>query len=270
MVSVAFCLQCRVPEGGERKRPGRYSMREIKCVLADGDVDGRAPFKSALRRCPRIQLMCEAGSLDELLRVVEIKRPDCLFLEADLLRGAGYERLRGMTNRPMIIMLSRNGRQAVRAFDLGAIDYLLKPVDPVRLHEALGRLRMCCTRGAFAPACRSLSLTLQQDDVVTIDAGRVKKSVPVKNLLMIKADRNYAEVLLADGTRLLVRQTMGNWMARLPPSLFLRVDRKLILNTSHIRDSRRQGRGRVLILGPKSIQVKVGRMAAERMRASQH
>jgi len=125
-----------------------------------------------------------------------------------------------------VIFVTAHNHFAVRAFEVNALDYLLKPVAPVRLAGALRRIGE--VKSAPPPP-------LRDDDMVQVKTGPgAMRFVPVSAITLVTSQDNYSELALADGERLFVRQTMAAWESRLPDRQFLRVHRQSIVNLRRI------------------------------------
>ncbi len=131
-----------------------------------------------------------------------------------------------------IIFVTAYDAHALRAFEVNALDYLMKPVAPERLTAALGRL---ARSDPAAPG------PLRSDDRVLLKLGAgTERFVPVADIRLVTSNENYSEVAIGPhGERLFVRRTMKTWEASLPPAQFVRVHRQTIVNIAYVRSIER-------------------------------
>ena len=126
-----------------------------------------------------------------------------------------------------IVFVTAYDRHALRAFAVNALDYLMKPVDPARLAEALQRA---------SGALRAPAAGFTPDDIVQVKTGAgTLRFIPVGSIALVTTCDNYTELTLADGARHFVRRTLKSWEEALPAATFVRVHRHAIVNLVHLR-----------------------------------
>jgi two-component system LytT family response regulator len=182
-----------------------------------------------------------------------------VFLDVQLRGATAFELVPRIRPEARIVFVTAHDRYAVRAFEVNALDYLLKPLSPERLAETIERIL-----AAFAQAERRNAggegepeepapPRLAPDDIVFLRTGMQGRFVPVADISIVEAEQNYSAVGLADGSRLLLRRTMKSWEDILPPTHFMRVHRTAIANLSRVvryeRD--REERTRLFLEGVK-------------------
>lgn len=158
-----------------------------------------------------------------------------------------------------VIFVTAHDAFALRAFEVNALDYLLKPVKAERLASTLARV----VAGDAAPASTAptaASRLLKVDDIVQLNSGNSSRFVPVADLAAIEAQENYSLVYLVDGGRVLVRRTLKAWEERLGPAGFVRVHRTALVNLAHVSGYDREG-AKVNLLQVKGVPalIPVGR-----------
>jgi two-component system LytT family response regulator len=148
-----------------------------------------------------------------------------------LIGGTGFDLVPDITPGTHTIFVSASDHFALRAFEVNALDYLLKPIRTARLTETLRRIRLPVAVESPAP-----TNLLQPDDLVQAKTGPgIAHFVRINDLVAITSEDNYAQLTLVSGERLLVRQTLSSWEKRLPPAHFLRVHRSTILNLNFVQ-----------------------------------
>jgi two-component system, LytTR family, response regulator len=221
-------------------------MQRFKVLI----VDDERLSRQRLRRLLALEQECEiAGECEngaEALRTLERERPDILFLDVQMPELDGFEVVRAALEQPgqpqpLIIFTSAFDEYALRAFEVHAFDYLLKPFDRKRFRECLQRARTHLTERSPAPDDRLFALfehfangRRTPDRVAVRTNGRVV-FVKVDEIDWIEASDNYVCLHCGKDTHVL-RETMSQAESRLDPTRFLRVHRSAIVNLDRIRE----------------------------------
>lgn len=212
------------------------SSRDIRVAIVDDEPLARLAVKVRLARRSGFELVGEYGDGDSAFDGIAALRPDLVFVDVEMPGKTGLEMLAALPpgQRPMAILLTAYDGFALQAFDLAAIDYLLKPVDDERLDEALDRAQQafpyrCQGRAALpaAPPARTF----------TVRSGTRTVLVPVAEVERIEADGDYA-TLHANGKTWLVRERLHNLAMQLDPRQFHRVHRSTIVRLDMIAELR--------------------------------
>jgi two-component system LytT family response regulator len=191
-------------------------------------------LRGLLRAHPEIVVVGEADSLADAKAWLARHDYDLVFLDIQLRGGSGFDLVPLVRPDAHIIFVTAFDQYAVRAFEVNALDYLLKPVRPHRMAEALGRIGAPPDTLVTAP-------TLKPDDLVHIKSGNgTTRFIALPDIAAIESCENYSTVHLAGGTRFLVRRTMKMWEDTLPASHFVRVHRGTIVNLARYRGSERE------------------------------
>lgn len=205
-----------------------------RALIIDDEPPARAALRGLLQAHPDIAVAGEADTVAEARIQLARSDYDLVFLDVQLRGGSGFDLLPDIRAGVEIIFVTAFDQHAVRAFEVNALDYLVKPVRPQRLAEALRRL------GAPASAATNSPPALAQDDLIHLKIGTgATRFVALADIAVIESEENYSTVLLADGTSLLVRRTMKEWEDMLPASHFARVHRGTIINLARYRGADR-------------------------------
>jgi two-component system, LytTR family, response regulator len=201
----------------------------MSAIIVDDERLARRELVSLLKVHPEIAIAGEAASVDEAAALVRTVDPDAVFLDIQMPRRSGFELLEAADVRGRVIFVTAHDVHAIRAFEVNALDYLLKPVHPARLAVAIGRLL------AAAEAPRPVTAaTLEPDDQLFLTEGRAARFVRVRTIVCIRGAGDYSEVVLPDGKQLLSPRPLKDWEARLPAQSFARVHRTAIVNLDHV------------------------------------
>lgn len=208
-----------------------------KVLLIDDEPPARDLLRRLLAAHPAVTVVGEARSVADAAEKCARLRPDLLFLDIQMPRADGFELLPLLTPPlPAIIFVTAHDAFAVRAFEVNAADYLLKPVTPERLARALARLAPVPAPPQAAPEKSAAPPgPLLPGDLIFLRTDQSLLTVPVSALTHIEAEENYTRVHLSDGSAALIRRTMAEWESLLPASHFVRVERSLIVNRAAVR-----------------------------------
>lgn len=209
----------------------------IRTLIIDDESLARIALRGMLREHPEISVVGEAETLIEAKTLVAGQGYDLVFLDVQLIGGTGFDLLPFIRPDARIVFVTAYDQFAARAFDINALDYLVKPVRPARLAETLRRTSSAPTS---PPAPPSAVPALGPDDLIHLVVGNGStRFVPLPDIVSIESDSNYSIAHLTDGTRLLVRRTMKSWEDALPTSHFVRIHRSTIINLARYRGSDR-------------------------------
>lgn len=204
-------------------------MSELRAVIVDDERLARRELRSLLEEHKGVSVVGEAGGADEAAAVIREVSPDVVFLDIQMPGATGFDLLDRFDVEADIIFVTAYDEYAVRAFEVNALDYLLKPVAPERLARALERLAGEGRREPEAPLRR-----LEYDDRLFLDLGGHSRFLKVGTIVSISGAGDYSEVLTEDGKKSLVQKPLKEWEARLPEKYFLRIHRSAIVNLEHV------------------------------------
>ncbi len=232
-------------------------MSGIRCLIVDDEPLACESLRAVIETVPELEVLGEVHRVRQAVEMIEQLRPDLLFLDIQMPGGGGFEVLRRLKEPPAVIFVTAHDEYAIRAFEVNAVDYLLKPVSLKRLTAAVGRL------GSFSDR---QTHPLKIDDHALLEIGGSGVFAAVQDILLIEAKEKYSEVSLASHENVICRQSIREWIRRLPAPTFLQVTRGLIVNVEKIRSLEFADRRAVLHVGDKMLSVEVGRTGAERLR----
>lgn len=206
-------------------------------LIADDEPLARQKLRELLVEVPWLECVGEAADGLETLRQLERARPAVLFLDIQMPGLSGLEVLARATHKPAVIFTTAYDRYAVAAFELQALDYLLKPFGRGRFLAAIERLREAVEHGAEEPALERAQEALAPGRYLTRlfvrDRGRILP-VRIADIHRLEARDDYVAVHVAGG-RHLVHMPMSEFSRRLDPERFLQVHRSHIVNLDHVQ-----------------------------------
>ena len=175
-----------------------------------------------------IDVAGEAETVKQAAELVNAKNPDVLFLDIQLPGETGFDLLEKISPACKIIFVTAFDAYAIRAFEVNALDYLLKPINPARLAQAIERLTT--HDSALVPPVRDL----EYEDRLFIEVDERSRLLKVSDIIVISAMGDYSQILSCDGQKSLVLKPLKDWEERLPAKHFTRVHRSTIVNLEYV------------------------------------
>lgn len=205
----------------------------IRTVVIEDERLARAELTRQLSRFADIELVGEAVDIDSARTLLTACAPQLAFLDIQLADGCGFDLLSAAPAGMQTIIVSAYEAYALRAFEVSAIDYLLKPVAPERLRAAIAKAGQALSDPADSDATAGV---LDYEDYVFLSLGDSASTfLPVKSILAVVAEGDYTRVQTGDGHSHLVLKPLKHWQARLPDSAFARIHRSTIVNVRRVR-----------------------------------
>ncbi|HVN93311.1 MAG TPA: LytTR family DNA-binding domain-containing protein [Terracidiphilus sp.] len=237
----------------------------IHAVIADDEVLARQKLRQLLRDDSDIEIVGESATAVETIELVRAAGPELLFLDIHMPGMDGFDVVGALADQsafsaPRVIFTTAYDQYAVRAFEVNAVDYLLKPFTRERLRSAVQRVREQYTApqpNTGAANGNSSSVNLYTNRIVFKSRGRIL-FLPVSDIRWIGAEGNYVRLCTATETHLL-RETMAHLQDRLDPKGFLRVHRSFIVNLKYVKEVRREPNGDSVVILDNGQKVAMGR-----------
>ena len=214
-------------------------MIPVKTLIIDDERLARSELRGLLQPFDFIEICGEAANATQAVKLVKEHCPQLLFLDIEMPGQNGFQFLESLAPpHPHVIFTTAFDAFAIRAFEVNALDYLMKPVDPKRLETALNKMRLHAQRVESDPitsdvASADSEAALTEDDHVFVREGDRCWFVPVRSILLLEAEGNHTRVHFSQEKPLLYR-TIVSMEARLPPKLFLRANRSQLVNLTFI------------------------------------
>ncbi len=212
----------------------------LRALIVDDEDLARQRIRHLLQKESDVEIVGECAHGVEAVRAIEALAPDLVFLDIQMpeLDGFGVVEAVGADRMPATLFVTAFDQHALRAFEVHALDYLLKPFDPERFRAALDRARRWCATGG-RPDLAGLLEGLRKErpwlDRVLVRQGDRHVLLRCGAIQWIEAEDNYVR-LHVEGTSFLLRQTMAGILQRLDPAQFRRIHRSAIVNLDFIRE----------------------------------
>ncbi|GAA4335990.1 LytR/AlgR family response regulator transcription factor [Flaviaesturariibacter amylovorans] len=204
----------------------------MRAIIIDDERLARAELRKLLQEFPEIEIVDEASNVDEGLAKIETHNPDLIFLDIQMPGKTGFDLLAEVDKAPQVIFTTAYDDYALKAFEVNALDYLLKPVEPKRLADAIHKLRGeeggHGNGGTAFPTEGNRSLLTENDQVFVKDGDRCW-FVRLSEIRLFESVGNYAKVFFGNNKPLILK-SLNALEERLDEKVFFRANRKHIVN----------------------------------------
>jgi two-component system, LytTR family, response regulator len=205
-------------------------IKEIKyrTLIVDDEKFARSDLKQLLLEFPSIEVVGEAKNLKTAIEAIEHLKPELIFLDIQFPGENGFELFDKIDISAKVIFVTAYDEYAIRAFDVNACDYLLKPVNPSRLALALNRLH----ENQVKTIPKNIELT--NDDTIYLQMNYKYYFIRVDSIIKITAADHYSEIITINGMRGLTKKHLCEWKDSLPPKYFIQIHRSTIVNMAYV------------------------------------
>ena len=251
----------------------------FRCLIVDDEPDARRFLRKRLVPHPDLEIIGEAVSLAEALDFCRTLRPDVVFLDINMppADGLNLPALLPVESRPAIVFVTVYEEHAIEAFELDAVDYLLKPYSPERIAATANKLRLHfkgrrAIMAVTSPSLASPTLGPQALNTIMVqEHNQLLKLDPTK-IALIKTVGDYTRLTLSTNQSYMLRQSLARWEELLPSEIFFRVDRFRIINLSCVEKVERVTRNKMLVYltglnQPKELRRIASARLAQRLKA---
>lgn len=253
-----------------------YEASQIRSLIVDDEPLARERLRELADDAPSVTVVGEAEDGPEAAQAIQDLDPDLVFLDVQMPGMSGIDVIEevGHEAMPVTVFVTAYDQYAIKAFDLAAVDYLLKPFDDERFEQALSRARKQIeNREAEAISHRLLQMLRERDpslleeastrdepylERIAVQGHGKARIIPVDTITHITADGSYAELHTADDTYV-IRERMKTLAARLDPAEFVRVHRSAIVRLNEVELILRSGGGDYAVRLQDGTKVSVSR-----------
>lgn len=207
-------------------------MKTIKAIIIDDEKLARDLIRNYLGEFPQIEVAGECSDGFEGIKSIQELAPDLVFLDVQMPKITGFELLELLENPPVIVFSTAYNEYALKAFEMNAVDYLLKPYSRERFRKAVEKaLEKTQNRSPEPETLKELTRQArgEQLDRIIVKTGTKIKVIPAETILYIEAQDDYVMLYTPEG-KFLKQQTMKFLEESLDPSRFIRIHRSYIAN----------------------------------------
>jgi two-component system LytT family response regulator len=250
----------------------------LRVVIADDEHPARAFLADMMQAWDDVTIVGQAESGTEAVELIERERPDLALLDLQMpeLDGLGVVRVVRHDALPLVAFVTAYDEYAIQAFELSAIDYLLKPVEPARLRRTINRAHERLEQADFLPSEAERLKAVAEEVVLDTDRPYLRRIpvrkrddiiiLPVEHLAAIVADGELLHLTMASGERFTITYRLKNLERRLDPSRFVRLSRGTLASVDMIHRISPMPGGTYVVTLRNNLQLPVSRLRARALR----
>lgn len=235
-------------------------------IIIDDERLARAELKKMLQEHPEIEVLAEASNANEGIELIQQLDPQVIFLDIQMPEKNGFEMLQEIDRLPVVIFTTAHDEFAIKAFEVSAMDYLMKPIDPNRLMDAMQKLNALewkeSSEGDWKRDARQI---LSSTDQVFVKDGEKCWFITLSEIRLFESVGNYARVFFGNNKPLILK-SLNSLEERLDPKFFFRANRKHIVNLKMIGSVEPFFNGGLLLEIKGGEKVEVSRRQAVRFK----
>ena len=201
---------------------------ELNIAIIDDESLAREKLCAMLSSFSNVNIAGEAEDVNGAIELINSKEPECVLLDIHLAGESGFDVLEGISSKTKIIFVTAYDKYAIRAFEVNAFDYLMKPVKKKRLKEALDKLHSTLTQKTF------YKKPLEYEDHVFLPLESGSRFLKIKEIIYITAAAPYTEIVTVNRDKILVLKSLKEWESRLPKEHLVRIHRSTIININFV------------------------------------
>jgi two-component system LytT family response regulator len=238
-------------------------MTSLKALIVDDERLARVNLKKLLEPHDEIEIVGEASSCQGAVDMINMFNPQLIFLDIQLSGETGFDMLEMIDSSIKIIFVTAYDEYAIRAFEVNAIDYLLKPVNPERLRVAIERIIIREKSQKKEPRSYEYS-----DSIYVRLNNFASRFIKISSISFIEPVGNYSKIATIEGKHCLVLKTLKQWQDELPDNNFVRIHRSSIVNIEHVDHiEKKQDSRHLAFLKNRPEPLEVSRRYAKRLKS---
>ena len=230
----------------------------IRAIIIDDEQDSRSTIFNILQNyCTHIMVAGQAANVQEGLKLIREESPDVVFLDIQMPDGTGFDLLEKLPEiKFQVIFITAYDQYALKAIKFSALDYILKPVDPHQLVEAVGKIRT--ERVDFDEMNKKINILLRNRNSferITLPTFEGYKFVNIKDIVRCEADSNYTDFYLNSGEKVVVTRTLKEYEDNLSGMDFIRVHQSHMVNLKYIDRYIKGDGGTIVMMDGSEVEV---------------
>ncbi len=236
-------------------------MEKIRTVLVDDEKNSLVILQKLLEKhVPEVEVVDTAQTVEQAVETIEKTRPDLVFLDINLPDGDGFEVLEKIDYRDFgVIFVTAYDQYAIKAFEFAALHYILKPVEPVQLIEAVNRYKETREEEITKKIMALSSNIKQQPTKLILPTSSGLHIIDLDDIIRCESSNNYTTFYLTSGKKIVVSKSIQTYEKLLKDSHFCRIHNKHIVNLKFIKKYVRGRGGYVVLSNGEQIDVSEGR-----------
>lgn len=204
-------------------------MKTYKTLIIDDERLAREEVKRALSNYPEFEVLGEAANADEAIVLIEKERPDLIFLDIHMPEKTGFDLLEELTMVPEVVFTTAYDQYAVQAFEVNALDYLVKPLREERFSKTIEKIKEEFSKTEVKKE------PLPMHYKIFIKDGEQCHFIPLTDIRLIQSMDNYARLFFNE-EKAMIKRSLNILQEKLDPAVFFRINRSQIINTHYIKE----------------------------------
>jgi two-component system, LytTR family, response regulator len=239
----------------------------MRALIIDDERLARKELITLLSQYEQVEIVGEANNVDDAKEKIEALAPDVVFLDIQMPEKTGFDLLEELDNVPHVVFTTAYDEYAIKAFQVNALDYLLKPIEPKRLGEAVERLskKLNENQDRTEEIANMANRKLTLDDQVFVKDGDRCWFVKLSNVRLFESDGNYIKVYF-DNFKPMIHKSLNALDERLSEKSFFRASRKHIINLSWVEAIEPWFNGGLVVTLKGGDRIEVSRRQAARFK----
>jgi two-component system, LytTR family, response regulator len=249
-------------------------MKHIRTIVVDDEPAARSRLVRLLGQDPEIEVLGECRNGTEAVEAITKHKPDLVFLDVEMPQMNGFEVVTrvGKAHMPFVVFVTAHDQYALKAFDVNAVDYLLKPYDDERFQSSLEKAKKHIDMRTNSKLTGKLLDLMREhmhakseytEQFIIKEKGREYK-IPVDEIIYLRAEGNYLHLQLKEKHHL-YRMTMNAVETELDPARFLRIHRSYMVHRAHVRSHRYSGNNEFIFSMANGERIVSGRSYKEQI-----
>ncbi len=237
----------------------------MKVMIIDDEAPARVILSHMLGDFPELDIVAEAENGFEAIKLINEKKPDLIFLDIQMPKINGFELLEVLEDPPKVIFVTAFDEYALKAFEKGAVDYLLKPINNERLKYAVSRVRQEYDQQKVAKVAEEIQLNRAPLKQIVVKDGKKIEVIPCNEVEFIRAEDDY--VAIHSGAKEHLKKIpLSHLEQNLDNQLFIRVHRSFILNINHLKNIEKWTRDQYMGFTHSGERIKISKPGYDKLK----
>lgn len=231
----------------------------MRAIIVDDERLARKELRNLLSEFPNVEIIEECDNAETAITLVDELKPDVVFLDIHMPGKDGFGVLEELDYMPHIIFITAYDEYAIKAFEVNALDYILKPIQPERLREAISKVTVQDNDKV------SDSDKLGVNNLVFVKDGEKCWFVKLENVPMFESEGNYVRVYF-DNNKPLILKSLNNLANKLDENVFFRANRKFIINLNWVENIESWFNGGLMVKLKNGEKIEISRRQASKLK----
>jgi two-component system LytT family response regulator len=245
-------------------------MNKLRAIIVEDEKPARELVKAFLKEHENIELVGECDNGFDGVKAINETKPDLVFLDIQMPKLTGFEMIELLDEVPDVIFTTAFDQYAIKAFELSAVDYLMKPFSKKRFSEAIEKVYHRISQNQEKPKIKEFANQVKEDteeiERIFVKTGSKIDVVPVNEIVRIESEDDYVEIFTPKG-KFLKKETMNYLEKVMPKDTFVRVHRSSIINLNQIQKIEKYGKDSSMVILKDGSRVNVSKSRIKDLRS---